>query len=180
VGAAYIGMFMSDPYQVATSYLIAIASFVIVRYGLMKVLILFGRRKFSAMLLTSSLISWTLMWTGSAVFSARVTSHLDMASLALTSLFVPGLLANDMERSSPLRVALGSAFAGAFVVPMTWWIESMFTGAEMSPWWKVVALTTGFFLFEPTVNQWLQAKTAAALAEGKVPVRRRVWAALTP
>jgi hypothetical protein len=85
-----------------------------------------------------------------------------------------------MERSSPLRVALGSAFAGAFVVPMTWWIESMFTGADMNPWWKVVALTTGFFLFEPTVNQWLQAKTAAALAEGKVPVRRRVWSAVAP
>jgi poly-gamma-glutamate biosynthesis protein PgsC/CapC len=182
VGAAYIGMFMRDPFQVAAFFFIAIVTFVIVRFVLMRVLILFGRRKFSAMLLTSSLISWTLLWTGASVFSARVTNHLDLASLALTSLFVPGLLANDMERSSPLRVVFGSAFAGSFVVPATWWLQSAFTDHEISPLWKMVALCTGFFLFEPSIDRWLKARAAAAAAavNGRLPLRARVWAAIAP
>ena len=45
-------------------------TFVLVRYVLMNVLILFGRRKFSAMLLTSSMLSWTLLWVGPSFFSA--------------------------------------------------------------------------------------------------------------
>ncbi|HZX55705.1 MAG TPA: poly-gamma-glutamate biosynthesis protein PgsC/CapC, partial [Ilumatobacteraceae bacterium] len=113
VGAAYVGMFMADPYQVVIAFTIAIVTFVIVRYLLMNVLILFGRRKFSAMLLTSSMISWTLLWFGPSFFSARVTNHLDLASMALTPLFVPGLLANDMDRTSPLRVVAGAGLAAA-------------------------------------------------------------------
>ena len=124
VGAAYVGMFMGDPYQVAVAFTIALITYVLVKYVLMNVLILFGRRKFSAMLLTSSMLSWTLLWVGPSFLSARVTNHLDLASMALTPLFVPGLLANDMDRTSPVRVVAGAGLAAAFVVPTTWWIQS--------------------------------------------------------
>ena len=67
VGAAYVGMFMGDPYQVAVAFTIALFTYVLVKYVLMNVLILFGRRKFSAMLLTSSMLSWTLLWAGPVV-----------------------------------------------------------------------------------------------------------------
>ena len=38
VGAAYVGMFMGDPYQVAVAFAIALVTFVLVRYVLMNVL----------------------------------------------------------------------------------------------------------------------------------------------
>jgi hypothetical protein len=153
VGAAYVGMFMGDPYQVAIAFAVALFTFVLVRYVLMNYLILFGRRKFSAMLLTSSMISWTMLWVGPSFLSARVTSHLDLASMALTPLFVPGLLANDMDRTSPLRVVAGAGLAAAFVVPTTWFIQSLVEGTHLGPQWLAVAFTTFVTIFWKQMRQ---------------------------
>ena len=153
VGAAYVGMFMGDPYQVLIAFSVALFTFVLVRYVLMNYLILFGRRKFSAMLLTSSMISWTLLWVGPSFLSARVTSHLDLASMALTPLFVPGLLANDMDRTSPLRVVAGASLAAAFVVPTTWFIQSLVEGTHIGTPWLGLALATFVTIFWKQVRQ---------------------------
>ncbi|MDP9463094.1 MAG: poly-gamma-glutamate biosynthesis protein PgsC/CapC [Actinomycetota bacterium] len=153
VGAAYVGMFMGDPYQVAVAFSIAFVTFLLVRYVLMNYLILFGRRKFSAMLLTSSMLSWTLLWVGPSFFGARVTNHLDLASMALTPLFVPGLLANDMDRTSPLRVVAGAGLAAAFVVPTTWWIQSIVEGRPIGMLWMILAVVTFSVIFWKTVRQ---------------------------
>jgi poly-gamma-glutamate biosynthesis protein PgsC/CapC len=152
VGAAYVGMFMGDPYQVAVAFAIAFVTYLVVRYVLMRILILFGRRKFSAMLLTSSMISWTLLWVGPSFLSGRVTNHLDLASMALTPLFVPGLLANDMDRTSPLRVVAGCGLAASFVVPTTWWIQSLVEGTELQLPWIGLAVATFVTIF------WKQAR----------------------
>jgi poly-gamma-glutamate biosynthesis protein PgsC/CapC len=170
VGAAYIGMFMGDPYQVAVMFAVAVVSFAFVRYVLMRWLILFGRRKFSAMLLTSSMISWTLLWSGQWIFSARVSSHLDMASLALIPLFVPGLLANDMDRTSPVRVVGGVTLAAGVVVPVTWWVQSIVEGTTLDPAWKLVAVAATIATFGPQM-QMLIVATARVL--GSVGARRR-------
>jgi poly-gamma-glutamate biosynthesis protein PgsC/CapC len=153
VGAAYIGMFMGDPYQVAVAFTIAFVTFIIVRYGLMNILILFGRRKFSAMLLTSSMISWTLLWCGQSIFSARVVNHLDLASMALTPLFVPGLLANDMDRTSPLRVVAGVGMAASFVVPTTWWMQTVIEGGHLGLQWKLLSVGMFAAIFWKTARQ---------------------------
>ena len=153
VGAAYVGMFMGDPYQVAVAFTIAIVTFLIVRYVLMNVLILFGRRKFSAMLLTSSMLSWTLLWVGPSFFSSRVTNHLDLASMALTPLFVPGLLANDMDRTSPIRVLTGCGLAAAFVVPTTWWIQSLVEGTTLGLPWILLSVATFVTIFWKSARQ---------------------------
>ena len=60
VGAAFIGMFMGDPWQVLVAGTIAAATYLIVTRLLMNHMILFGRRKFSAMLLVASSLSWVL------------------------------------------------------------------------------------------------------------------------
>ena len=153
VGAAYIGMFMGDPYQVAVAFAIAFVTYLVVRYVLMRILILFGRRKFSAMLLTSSMISWTLLWVGPSFLSGRVTNHLDLASMALTPLFVPGLLANDMDRTSPLRVVAGCGLAASFVVPTTWWIQSLVEGTGLQLPWIGLAVATFFTIFWKSMRQ---------------------------
>jgi len=153
VGAAYVGMFMGDPFQVVIAFTIAVVTYLIVRHLLMNVLILFGRRKFSAMLLTSSMISWTLLWFGPSFFSSRVTSHLDLASMALTPLFIPGLLANDMDRTSPVRVMAGAGLAAAFVVPTTWWIQSIVEGGNLHLPWIGLAIATFVTIFWKTMRQ---------------------------
>ncbi len=153
VGAAYVGMFMGDPYQVVVAFSIALVTFLLVRYVLMNYLILFGRRKFSAMLLTSSMISWTLLWVGPSFLGARVTNHLDLASMALTPLFVPGLLANDMDRTSPLRVVAGAGLAAAFVVPSTWWIQSIVEGQPIGMLWMMLAVAAFAVIFWKTARQ---------------------------
>ncbi len=165
VGAAYIGMFMGDPYQVAAAFAVALASFLFVRLVLRRWLILFGRRKFSAMLLTSSLISWTLLWTGTRLFSATVTDHLDLASLALTPLFVPGLLANDMDRTSPSKLMLGVAMAAGFVVPTTWWVQSLVENRPLAPAWQLAALAMTAIVFR------CQLASAALWAPRKINYR---------
>ena len=62
--------------------------------------------------------------------------------MALTPLFVPGLLANDMDRTSPLRVVAGAGLAAAFVVPTTWWIQSIVEGGTLELPWILLALST--------------------------------------
>jgi poly-gamma-glutamate biosynthesis protein PgsC/CapC len=151
VGAAYVGMFMGDPYQVAVAFTIALFTYVLVKCVLMNVLILFGRRKFSAMLLTSSMVSWTLLWVGPSFLSSRVTNHLDLASMALTPLFVPGLLANDMDRTGPMRVMAGAGLAAAFVVPSTWWIQSLVEGQPLGLPWIGLAVGTFVVIFWKTM-----------------------------
>ena len=78
VGAAFISMFMGDPWQVAAPP--RPPRDVPDRHPvLMNSMILFGRRKFSAMLLVSSVISWTALWVGARFFSADCQSHLGSA-----------------------------------------------------------------------------------------------------
>ena len=175
IGAAYIGMFMGDPYQVAVAFIVAFVSYIIVRGVLMPRLILFGRHKFAAMLLTSSMISWSLLWTGTELFSARFTDHMDLASLALTPLFVPGLLANDMDRTSPPKVVLGVAMAASFVVPTTWWVQSAVEGTPMHPGWKLTAAAMLLVIFGPQLAvaaRWAGARTVGRLVR---PLAQRVY-----
>ncbi len=142
VGAAFIGMMMGDPWQVVIAGVIAVLTYLIVTRLLMGSMILFGRRKFSAMLLVSSSIAWCLLWVGNELFDAGVQRHLALGSLALTPLFVPGLLANDTQRTSPRRVLLGVAMATSFVTTTTWWIQSLFEGLTLAPIWKAVAVVS--------------------------------------
>jgi poly-gamma-glutamate biosynthesis protein PgsC/CapC len=140
VGAAFIAMLLGDPWQVLIAALVALVTYLIVTRFLMNSMILFGRRKFSAMLLVSSSLAWSLLWMGAELFDSALQSHLDLGSLALTPLFVPGLLANDMQRTSPRRVLFGLAFATTFVLSTTWWVQSLFEGLELPLFWKLISL----------------------------------------
>jgi len=64
IGAAFVGMFMADPLQVVVAVAIATVTYLIVAKYLMRHMILFGRRKFSSMLLVSASIAWSGLWIG--------------------------------------------------------------------------------------------------------------------
>ncbi len=147
VGAAFVGMLLGDPWQLVIAVTIAAITYVLVTRVFMKNMILFGRRKFSAMLLTASSISWALMWTGAEFFGPGVQEHLDIGSLALTPLFIPGLLANDAQRTSPTRVLIGVSLAASFVLATTWWVQSMFEEVSLHVGWKIVSVLTFTAIF---------------------------------
>ena len=161
VGAAFVAMLLGDPWQVLIAAAIAMVTYAFVTRFLMNSMILFGRRKFSAMLLVSSSLAWSVLWMGSELFDSGLQSHLDLGSLALTPLFVPGLLANDMQRTSPRRVLLGLALATTFVLSTTWWVQSLFEGLQLSLVWKLVSLGSFAAIFW---RQFMPARTTESQA----------------
>lgn len=147
VGAAFTGMFMADPWQVAVALVIALITWLVVAKFLMNHMILFGRRKFSSMLLVSSTIGWSGLWVGDRFLDASWQEHLGVGSLALTPLLLPGLIANDAQRTSPLRVMIGLALAGTFAVTATWWVQSAVIREPLHSGWKLLALLTFCIMF---------------------------------
>ena len=153
VGAAFLGMFMADVWQIAAAITIAVISYLVVTRLLMPHMILFGRRKFSAMLLVSATVAWTALWVGSRVIPPAQLTHIGVGSLALTPLLLPGLLANDAQRTSPGRVLVGASVAAICTVSTTWWAGATFTGQHLALGWKAVAVTTLLALLWPQVRQ---------------------------
>jgi poly-gamma-glutamate biosynthesis protein PgsC/CapC len=156
VGAGYVALFAADPWQVALGFLAALAAYALVTRVLMHHLILFGRRKFSSMLLTSSAISWTSLWLADRFLGIELTSHMDVASLALTPLFVPGLLANDMQRTSPARVMKGVLLASTLVLTTVWWVQAEVENLVLQPMWKLLAVASFLVVFRPQVASMLE------------------------
>ena len=113
-------------------------------------IILFGRRKFATMLLIAAIISWTMLWAGSAFLRFEINHYMSLGSIALTPLFLPGLLANDMHRASPLRVVGGVALGASFVIPLTLAFE-MASAGIFPHLWIMVATLSGSLIFRDQI-----------------------------
>ena len=164
MGAAFVAILLGDPWQVVVMAVLAAMTYIIVTRFLMDSMILFGRRKFSAMLLVSASMSWSILWVGGELFGVGVQRHMDVGSLALTPLIVPGLMANDAQRTSPLRVLGGLGLATTFVLTMTWWAESVWENRPLDLGWKLAAVATGLMIFGRQPMAQLAAKLRTAHA----------------
>jgi len=60
MGAAFIAILVGDPWQIGIAACISAATYLLVKHVLMNSMILFGRRKFSSMLLVSVVVSIVL------------------------------------------------------------------------------------------------------------------------
>jgi poly-gamma-glutamate biosynthesis protein PgsC/CapC len=165
IGAAFIGMFIADLWQVVAALAIAAITYGVVAKVLMRHMILFGRRKFSAMLLISSAIAWPALWIGGRILGSSLSDHLAVGSLALTPLLLPGLVANDMQRTSPARVAFGLSLASVCAVSVTRSIEAAMTGGEIHVAWRLVAIAT------VVVLTWPQLRSMATRSARSAPSR---------
>ncbi len=159
MGAAFIAILIGDPWQLCVAAGISAATYVLVKHVLMNSMILFGRRKFSSMLLVSASLSWGLLWLGSQIFAIGVQSHMDTGSLALTPLIVPGLLANDAQRTSPRRVVFGTALATTFVLSVTWSIQSLVEHRHLDVGWRITAVVTSVAIFGKPLLSRLRSLT---------------------
>jgi poly-gamma-glutamate biosynthesis protein PgsC/CapC len=120
VGAAYLAMLTTSPLNLIFLGLIGVGAWLLVTRVFMRTMIIFGRRKFALMMVSASVVSWAGVWISIAVFDVSITAYESMATVALTPLFVPGLIANDLERSSPLLVFSGLVYSVSFVLTTTW------------------------------------------------------------
>lgn len=162
VGAALVGMFMGDPLQVVVAVVIAAITYVIVAKYLMRHMILFGRRKFSSMLLVSSAIAWICLWSGDRFLPVEWEQRLGVGSLALTPLLLPGLLANDAQRTSPSHVLRGVVLAGTFAVTTTWWVQSIVEGSSLNPLWKIISIASSLVLYQKQIVTFVRSRSGAA------------------
>jgi hypothetical protein len=151
VGAAYLAMLTTSPINLLFLGVIGFAAWLLVTRVFMRSMILFGRRKFALMMVTASILSWAGVWISTSVFDVSVAAYESMATVALTPLFVPGLIANDMERVSPLFVFTGMVFSVSFVLTTTWLVVTAVTGYYggwvPEPMAIAVAVTSGLVIF---------------------------------
>lgn len=167
IGAAFVGMFMADPLQVVVAAIIATLTYLIVAKYLMRHMILFGRRKFSSMLLVSSSIAWSGLWLGDRFLPVEWEQRLGVGSLALTPLMLPGLLANDAQRTSPSSVIRGLVLAGTFAVTTTWWVESVVEGISLHPIWKVLSVVATVVLYKKQLVSLVRGRSSDSEAEAE-------------
>ena len=184
MGAAFVAILLGDPWQVLVTGVLAVMTYILVTRFLMNSMILFGRRKFSAMLLVSASMSWILLWIGGEMFGLGLQSHMDIGSLALTPLIVPGLLANDAQRTSPLHVVGGLSVATVFVLSTTWWVQSIAEDRPLDLSWKLTAVASAVAIFGRSILlEWpsgpgrpTRQAGGAGLPGGLVPALHRARA----
>ena len=151
VGADYLAMLTTSPVKLVFLGVIGLFAWLLVTRVFMRTMIVFGRRKFALMMVTASVASWAGVWVSTAVFDVSVTAYESMATVALTPLFVPGLIANDLERSSPLLVFSGLVYSVTFVLTTTWIVTTAVTGYYggwvPQPMAIAAAVVTGLVIF---------------------------------
>lgn len=151
VGAAYLAMLTTSPLNLIFLGVIGFAAWLLVTRVFMRTMIVFGRRKFALMMVSASVVSWAGVWISTSVFHVSVAAYESMATVALTPLFVPGLIANDLERSSPLLVFSGLVYSVGFVLTTTWIVTTAVTGYYggwvAQPMAVAVAVVSGLVIF---------------------------------
>lgn len=144
VGPMYLGLAAVRPVQLVYFLAVAVVLYVAVHLGLKQVMITFGRRKFAVMLMGGSLLSWGLLDLADQIRPDLLL----IANLPIAALFVPALLANDMERTSIGQVLMGGylgatatlsvTIVGAGIVdrlPIPWWAYPMLVSSAAALYW---------------------------------------------
>ncbi|MEO6571122.1 MAG: poly-gamma-glutamate biosynthesis protein PgsC/CapC [Ilumatobacteraceae bacterium] len=171
MGASFVAILLGDPWQVAVALSLAALTYLFVTRVLMGEMILFGRRKFSAMLLVSGSAAWTLLWLASTIVGTDTLRHVDVGSLALTPLIVPGLIANDAQRTGPRQVLAGLTLATTFVLTTTWWLQSVVQHSPLRIGWKVASLLAFAYIFRPQLARiWIRATAGSPSTQIVEPV----------
>lgn len=108
VSAAYLGLFLVRPLDLLWSATVAVVTYVVVTRLVMPHLLVFGRRKLSAMILVGSIIAWT---AEAIVAETTNGAFQPWKGFVLMSLMIPALLANDAQRQGIEKTAWGAAIA---------------------------------------------------------------------
>ena len=108
ISAAYLALFAARPFDLLWAAGLALVIWLLVTRLVMPNLLVFGRRKLSAMLLVGSIVCWTAEVIVTSVTNGAVQPW---KGFVLISLMVPSLLANDAQRQGPERTLWGAGIA---------------------------------------------------------------------
>ncbi|ATH93488.1 capsular biosynthesis protein [Bacillus glycinifermentans] len=108
----YLGLVFNQPIFMLLVLFVSLLTYVIVKFGLSKIMILYGRRKFAAMLITGILLKIGFDFIYPAM-------PFEIAEFRGIGIIVPGLIANTIQRQG-LTITLGSTLllSGATFVIM--------------------------------------------------------------
>lgn len=102
----YLALVFDQPITILMIFLISILTYVIVVYGISKVVILYGRRKFTAMLITGIVIKVAFDY----FFPILPFEVFELRGIGI---IVPGLIANTMQKQGlPLTVGTTVLLSG--------------------------------------------------------------------
>lgn len=111
VSGAYLALLLVRPFDIAFSLAIAVLTYVTVVHVVMPRLLIFGRRKLSAMVLVGAVLAWA-----GELAVAQVTGRVPWSGFTLMTLMIPALMANDMQRQGIERTAWGAAITSITVL----------------------------------------------------------------
>jgi poly-gamma-glutamate biosynthesis protein PgsC/CapC len=97
----YLTLLMKTPQSIFMTFIISILTYLIVFLGLSKVTILYGKRKFTAMIIVSILLQYIIR-------SALPLEYSYIAGLGAVGIVVPGLLANTVQRQGLVATFLST------------------------------------------------------------------------
>ena len=107
VTPAYILFFMTSPQLLTLIFTVALMTHFVVVPFLLRNMIIFGRRKFATFLLCGAMLMWFSLLTFQQL--GQPLPFADQAPYAGILILLPGLIANEIQRSHSLRVASGLA-----------------------------------------------------------------------
>lgn len=96
----YVALYLDQPWRVAATFLVALATWAAVRHGLGRLVILYGRRRFGVTVLTGFLLNAAL---DQALFALPPAA----GGLRAIGYIVPGLIANTaLQQGVPVTVGV--------------------------------------------------------------------------
>ncbi len=87
----YLSLIMGQPHTLLFVFLLSLITYLVVTYGIGKVTILYGKRKFTAMITMAILLKYLLSF-------AVPEAYMGFMGLAAIGAVVPGLIANTIQR----------------------------------------------------------------------------------
>jgi poly-gamma-glutamate biosynthesis protein PgsC/CapC len=106
ITGAYLALMLSRPLDVLFAVAVAVATWLVVSKLVMPRLLIFGRRKLSTMIMFGAILAWT---AEIALRAATNDGYVPWRGLALMTMVIPALLANDAERQGIERTLWGAA-----------------------------------------------------------------------
>lgn len=108
VSAAYLALFVARPFDLLWAAGLAVLIWGVVTRFVMPHLLVFGRRKLSAMILVGALLTWTAETIVGEVTDGAIQPW---KGFVLMSLMIPALLANDAQRQGLEKTLWGATMA---------------------------------------------------------------------
>lgn len=144
VTAAYLVFFMNSPVTLLAIMVAALTTYQICRRFLIPRMIVFGRRKFALILIVGALLMWGLqLFLKSAGIHEPLMEHPLYAGILV---LLPGLIANDMQRTGVLQVVIGLGLLVSWVAILAGLLCEFFAYSRPQEVVRLIGCLGGIFL----------------------------------